>query len=451
MSPAKRSVPVLRLTPTTLRARRRLGKYRIVKRVADGGFATVYQALDTITGIPVALKIPHPSLITGESLSVFRREVRLTAKLDHPHILPVRDAGVIDGTFYVATPLGKGTLADRLNRRLAGATLVNYMRQMLAALAFAHRKGIMHCDVKPENFILFPENQLRLADFGIARFAQHTVRASGSGTVGYLAPEQALGKPSLRSDVFALGLVLYRMFAGQLPEWPFEWPLPGARRLNATVSPEFVKLLRRALAVDHRKRFADAERMQRACARLRGRILRPSRTPRRPPRPVSRTAGEGWRTLRLKEFRRAYGKVLGTRFACGRCGGPVSEAMRACPWCGRPRPQHTGATRFPQRCPRCRRGVKSDWRFCPWCYGAAISESTAVRYTDVRYSAQCPQPECFGRRQMPWMRYCPWCRAKVRRRWTIPGLNQRCRSCGWGVAKDFWEFCPWCSRKLRKA
>jgi serine/threonine protein kinase len=156
MSPAKRSVPVLRLTPTTLRARRRLGKYRIVKRVADGGFATVYQALDTITGIPVALKIPHPSLITGESLSVFRREVRLTAKLDHPHILPVRDAGVIDGTFYVATPLGKGTLADRLNRRLAGATLVNYMRQMLAALAFAHRKGIMHCDVKPENFILFP-------------------------------------------------------------------------------------------------------------------------------------------------------------------------------------------------------------------------------------------------------------------------------------------------------
>jgi serine/threonine protein kinase len=105
---------------------------------------------------------------------------------------------------------------------------------------------------------------LRLADFGIARFAQHTVRASGSGTVGYLAPEQALGKPSLRSDVFALGLVLYRMFAGQLPEWPFEWPLPGARRLSATVSPEFVKLLRRALAVDHRKRFADAERMQRA-------------------------------------------------------------------------------------------------------------------------------------------------------------------------------------------
>jgi serine/threonine protein kinase len=148
--------------------------------VADGGFATVYQALDTITGIPVALKIPHPSLITGESLSVFRREVRLTAKLDHPHILPVRDAGVIDGTFYVATPLGKGTLADRLNRRLAGATLVNYMRQMLAALAFAHRKGIMHCDVKPENFILFPENQLRLADFGIARFAQHTVRASAA-------------------------------------------------------------------------------------------------------------------------------------------------------------------------------------------------------------------------------------------------------------------------------
>jgi serine/threonine protein kinase len=97
---------------------------------------------------------------------------------------------------------------------------------MIEAVAYAHRQRIIHCDIKPENFILFPDNRLRLTDFGIARVAQNTVAGSGSGTVGYMAPEQAMGKPSMRSDVFSLGLVIYRMLTGQLPEWPFEWPPP---------------------------------------------------------------------------------------------------------------------------------------------------------------------------------------------------------------------------------
>ncbi|HRX87010.1 MAG TPA: serine/threonine-protein kinase, partial [Phycisphaerae bacterium] len=179
-----------------LRTRQKLGKYRIVKRLADGGFATVYHALDTITGVPVALKVPHPGHMTAESLAAFRREVKLTARLDHPNILPIKDAGFIDDYFVIATPIGQRTLGDRLHRRMSTELVMSFASQMLEALAFAHRKGIMHGDVKPENFILFPENVLRLADFGIARFARHTVHASGSGTVGFLAPEQALGRPS---------------------------------------------------------------------------------------------------------------------------------------------------------------------------------------------------------------------------------------------------------------
>jgi serine/threonine protein kinase len=99
---------------------------------------------------------------------------------------------------------------------------------MTSAIAYAHAHNrVIHCDVKPDNFILFPDNVLKLADFGIAKVAYQTLRASGSGTVGYVAPEQAMGKPSFRSDVFSLGLILYRMFSGVLPEWPYAGRLPS--------------------------------------------------------------------------------------------------------------------------------------------------------------------------------------------------------------------------------
>ena len=103
--------------------------------------------------------------------------------------------------------------------------------QMLEAVAWAHAHRIIHCDVKPDNFILFTDNRIRLADFGIAKVAMKTIRASGSGTVGYVAPEQAVGKPSFRSDVFSLGLILYRMLSGKLPEMAVR--LAAARRGQA--------------------------------------------------------------------------------------------------------------------------------------------------------------------------------------------------------------------------
>ena len=431
----------------TVRIRQRLGKYRIDRRLAEGGFATVYGAHDTIAGIPVALKLPHPGLVTKETLDTFRKEVRLTAGLDHPNILPVKDAGFIDGHFVIAYPLGKETLGDRLARRMSGRTMLSFTEQMLAAVAFAHRKRILHGDLKPENFILFPDNHLRLADFGIAKVARRTLEASGSGTVGYLAPEQALGRPSLRSDVFSLGLILYRMFSGYLPEWPFTWPPAGFERVRKSLHPDLIAFLRRCLELDHRKRFADATRMVTAFKRLKPRALRS--TPARRRRAKSTRSRADWKTLRTRNFLKQYRSTLEVHGTCARCLGPVAESMQHCPWCGVKRRVAPEENRFRRRCPRCKRGLKTDWRFCPWCYGAAVNPDATPRFSDYRYTGQCANARCPGKDLMPFMRYCPWCRRKVQRAWKIEGAKERCSHCGWGVVPDYWEHCPWCGRSLR--
>jgi serine/threonine-protein kinase len=428
------------------RARTRVGKYRIQRRLGDGGFATVYQALDLVEGIPVALKVPHGHLLTPEMKADFKNEIRLTAQLDHANILPIKNAEYYDGHLVVASPLGDETLVDRLARRMAAATALSLGEQMLEALAYAHSYNIIHCDVKPENMILFPENRLRLADFGIAKVALQTMLASGSGTVGYVAPEQAMGKPSFQSDVFSAGLVLYRMLSGALPEWPYEWPLPGLDKLRRRYPAALLDFFRRALRVDHRKRFADAEQMLAAYRRLlphiRRNLTRKKKSVRRKPGP-----DPGWRLLRQREFMRRFKKELGIRDAvCSRCKGPVSEAMRVCPWCGTRRRRHNGATRFPARCPRCRRGRKLDWRYCGWCFGPGFANVADREYSDVRYAGRCSHPGCRRRLLMPFQAYCPWCRRKVTRKWPVAGVSDRCRSCGWGCVSAYWDFCAWCGK-----
>ena len=433
-----------------VRVRQRLGKYRIDRRLAEGGFAAVYQAYDTIAGIPVALKIPHAGLMRKDTLETFRKEVRLTAGLDHPNILPVKDAGFIDGRFVIAYPLGQETLGDRMGRRMAGRTMIKLAEQMLEAVALAHRRRILHGDLKPENFIVFPADHVRLADFGIAKVARRTVEASGSGTVGYLAPEQALGKPSLRSDVFALGLILYRMFSGHLPEWPFAWPPPGIERVRRSFHADLVAFLRRCLELDHHKRFEDGTRMVAAFRRLKPHVLRGTLTRRRR---RSRAAAKrtDWKVLRTRGFLREYGAALQVRGTCSRCRGPVSETMQFCPWCGTKRRVAAEESRLRSRCPRCKRGMKTDWRFCPWCYGPAVNPDATPRHSDVRYKGRCRNPGCTGKDLMPFMRYCPWCRRKVQRAWKIEGSKDSCPRCRWGVLSDYWDLCPWCGRSLRQS
>jgi serine/threonine-protein kinase len=255
--------------PRSLRIGNRLDKYRLLKRMGEGGFATVYSAQDTIEDRKVALKIPDSRYVgNSQSLDDMQREVRIMAKLDHAGILPLKDARFIDGHFVMVFPLGEETLEDRLTRRISRATAVDYVVQLISALAYAHKQSVLHRDIKPENFVLFPGQLIQLSDFGLARIERGGYEASGSGTIGYMSPEQAMGRPNYRSDVFSLGLVIYRTLAGEIPEYPFD-SLPSFNRLRRGLSQDFVRLIRKAIDPSPRKRFRDAVAMQNALSKIR--------------------------------------------------------------------------------------------------------------------------------------------------------------------------------------
>ena len=249
------------------RARQRVGKYRIKARLAKGPLATVYEATDTVQQQPVALKVPHLRTRLLDDVSDFVSEVRIASKLDHDNILRVANADFVGDCFVIAMPLGEQSLAARMERRIGNARAIELSLQALRGLAFAHGVGVIHCDIKPENFILFSPLTLKLADFGFSKVAKRTVQGSGSGTIDYIAPEQALGKPRFASDVFSLGLVLYRLFSGRLPEYPFDWPPPRLDRVLARTNKSFVQVLRKALQPDPRRRYRDAGQMLTATQR----------------------------------------------------------------------------------------------------------------------------------------------------------------------------------------
>lgn len=257
-----------------IRIRQRLGKFRIEKRLGEGGFASVFQAMDTVMGSRVALKIPHESVTGSDLLTTFRREARLVEAVEHPGILPIRDASIIDDQLVIVFPLGTETLADRMTRRMSFELTISIASQLLQAVAFAHSRRVIHCDIKPENVIMFEGGRICLGDFGIAKAARQSMRAAGTGTVGYMAPEQAMGRPSYQSDVFSLGLIFYRLMSGEWPEWPFQWPMAGYSKLTNKVEPRMISWLKKSLAVDPGSRFTDAVQMKNSFVKLRSSALK---------------------------------------------------------------------------------------------------------------------------------------------------------------------------------
>ena len=249
-----------------LRVRSRVGKYRILARLGDGGIASVYEAFDTVEGVRVALKVAAEDA-PSVALAQLRSEIKIGLRLDHPNILRLRNADEIDGRLVLAYPLGIESLADRLRRRIAVRNALDLFEQVMEALAYAHGKRVFHGDIKPDNVILFEDGHACLADFGLARIADRTILASGSGTIGFMAPEQALGRPSIRSDVFAAGLLIYRMMSGHVAEWPYRWPLPHHSKVKRKLGADRMDVLRRALEVNHRRRYPNAESMLRAFIR----------------------------------------------------------------------------------------------------------------------------------------------------------------------------------------
>ncbi|MFG3151214.1 Stk1 family PASTA domain-containing Ser/Thr kinase [Streptomyces sp. NPDC048219] len=200
------------------------GRYRVEARIAVGGMATVYRAVDTRLDRVLALKVMHPTLATDATfVERFIREAKSVARLDHPNVVQVFDQGAEGAYVYLAMEYIAGcTLRDVLRERgaLQPRAALDILEPVLAALGAAHRAGFVHRDMKPENVLIGDDGRVKVADFGLVRAVDTVTSTTGSvlGTVSYLAPEQIEhGAADPRVDVYACGVVLYEMLTGGKP------------------------------------------------------------------------------------------------------------------------------------------------------------------------------------------------------------------------------------------
>jgi len=269
------------------------GRYRIIRKLGSGGMANVYLAEDQELGRRVAIKILNDRHAGDEQfVERFRREAKNAASLSHPNIVSIYDRGEAEGTYYIAMEYldGRSMKELILSRGPAPVSVaVDYARQILAALRFAHRNGIVHRDIKPHNCLVDAEGHVKVTDFGIARAGASQMTEEGSiiGTAQYLSPEQARGtQVDQTSDLYSLGIVLYEMLTGNVPftgESPVEIAmkhLSATPQPLTTTRPDIPKSLEsvvlRALAKDPAARYQSADEMDADLERV-GRGLNVSR------------------------------------------------------------------------------------------------------------------------------------------------------------------------------
>ena len=253
-------------------------RYRIIRKLGTGGMANVYLAEDEVLGRRVAIKILNDRHAGDDQfVERFRREAKNAAGLSHPNIVSIYDRGEAEGTYYIAMEYLDGRSLKELIVARGPAPIhlaIDYARQILAAIRFAHRHGIVHRDIKPHNVLVDGEGRLKVTDFGIARAGTSQMTEAGSiiGTAQYLSPEQARGAPvDQTSDLYSVGVVLYELLTGQVPfsgDTPVEIAMkhlssvpepPSAKR--AEVPRDLDLVVMRALAKDPAERYHSAEEM----------------------------------------------------------------------------------------------------------------------------------------------------------------------------------------------
>ncbi len=253
-------------------------RYVIEQELGAGGMATVYLAHDVKHDRKVAIKVLHQELASSLGAERFLREITIAANLSHPNILPMLDSGSAEETLFYVMPLVEGeSLRDRIHRekQLPIADALKTTEQVAAALAYAHSHGVVHRDIKPDN-IMLSSGQAVVADFGIARAVgaaggeQLTQTGMAIGTPAYMSPEQSAGESDVdgRTDIYALGCVLYEMLAGEQPYTGttpgaiiakrLSTPIPDVRVLRETVPDHIEAALRQSLAKAPADRFPTA-------------------------------------------------------------------------------------------------------------------------------------------------------------------------------------------------
>jgi serine/threonine-protein kinase len=260
-------------------------RYRIIRRLGSGGMANVYLAEDTELGRRVAIKILNDRYANDDLfVERFRREAKSAAALSHPNIVSIYDRGEAEGTYYIAMEVIEGRSLKEVirgERRLRPAVAIAYTRQILEALRFAHRNGIIHRDIKPHNILVSPDERLKVTDFGIARAGASQMTEAGSimGTAQYLSPEQARGgEVSAASDLYSLGVVLYEMLTGEVPfngdnpveiamKHTTEPPRPPSARADG-IPPALDQVVLRALAKNPADRYQSAAEFDSDLARI---------------------------------------------------------------------------------------------------------------------------------------------------------------------------------------
>ncbi|MEO8138274.1 MAG: protein kinase [Gemmatimonadota bacterium] len=252
-------------------------RYQISGRAGQGGMATVYRALDQKHGRQVAIKVLRPELAAAIGADRFLREIEVSARLQHPHIVPLFDSGGADGILYYVMPFVEGeSLRDRLTRegKIPFEEAVTLIREVASALSYAHQHDIVHRDIKPENIMLSGGHAV-VADFGIARALTAAQAGAGGGmtevgfaigTAAYMSPEQATASQiDARTDQYSLACVFYEMVTGNTPfrgatapavlAQSLTGPRPKLSKVERTTPPEADAIVTRALAADPAKRF----------------------------------------------------------------------------------------------------------------------------------------------------------------------------------------------------
>jgi serine/threonine-protein kinase len=253
-------------------------KYELVQKVGHGGMGTVYEAHDRDLDRSVALKVLNAALADSPARERLLQEAHILARLEHPSIVPVHDVGVLpDGRPYYAMKLVRGRRLDDLPADLPLAERLRTFEQICQAVAFAHAHGIIHRDLKPPNVMVGGFGEVLVMDWGVARLRAAVEKAAGEegtaadttahgtvvGTPGYMAPEQARGdvaRIGVRSDVYALGGILYFLLTRQVPAEP-------VRRRDPSVPRPVDAICRKALAPDPDDRYAGAAELAADVAR----------------------------------------------------------------------------------------------------------------------------------------------------------------------------------------